>query len=468
MRLSRETRVTIGVLTLCAAGFVWVNFFTGSAADTLATTVATTALAQEAPLLSEVRAQGTGGVTGGGTGGVTGGTVAEPVDEVAVTPETVALSLSSTPEGATVLLGGEPLEDVTPFVETPVEGAEEARLRVELDGYLPYEGPLNLTFDRNISVYLEPLPLEAASGGAGSGGAPLEDASSEGPFVDMADSESVSSGTMVAREVIIDELPFLITAPPQRVEEGGEDEGEALARPQGEQRASVNPFSPLVLRIETPAQDVQDIVVVPVPDGPAPAEEGMVSAPPTPREVVRAPAPRPLAPPAPRTTRLPRALPQGSLSVTPRILETRRANVPQPDLAAVAAIRVPTAPSAGANAPALVVTPTISPVAVSANASPEEGLEPLALAKQNALGNGAPLFAGTNELSRYLRDNDVTFTGTVPGPVGVGVFRFADLPAPVVVALGETLPETDIVLSNLSGTQAEFIQGTLSQTLDRR
>ena len=474
MRFSKETRVTIGVLTLCAAGFVWVNLFTdgGLTADiatTVTSTVATTALAQEAPLLSEAQTQETGEGTGG-TGGL--------VDEVAVTPDVVALSLSSTPEGATVLLDGEALEGVTPLSEAPVAGTEEARLRVELSGYLPYEGPLSLTFNRNISVYLEPLPQGAASGGAVAEGAIADAASggapenlSESPFVNVAGADTVSSGTMVAREVIIDELPFLITAPPQKAEELDEEEDQTAARPEGERRASVNPFSPLVLRVEVPEEapftQSEELIVVPVPDGTAPTGargESVVSVAPAPREPVRAPAPRPVAPPAPRTTQLPRALPQGSLPTAPRILE-RRVRAPQPDLTAIAAIRVPEVSNAGA----LAVAPVASQVTTAdASAASEAMLEPLALAKQNALGGGAPLFAGTNELSRFLRDHGVSFTGTVPGPVGVGVFRYADLSAPVVVALGDTLPDTDIVLSNLSGAKAEFTQGTLSQTLDRR
>ena len=488
MRLSRETRVTLGVLTLCAAGFVWINLLTGGTATE---TLATTALAQEAPLLSEMQRQETvEGVenTGGGTGGDAGETLT--VDEVALTPERVTLSLSSTPEGATVLLNDEPLEDVTPLSETPVEGAEEARLRVEREGYLPYEGLLNLSFNRNISVYLEPLPPGAASGGAVVGVTPGDAASGGaalGPSVSVAGSDAISNGTMVAREVIIDELPFLITAPPQRAdvsEDSGEADGETITRPQGEQRASVNPFSPLVLRIEPDeatddtVSSEQELIVVPVPDEFASDASSVtpviVAA--APRETVKAPAPRPLAPPAPRTTALPRALPQGTLPVTPRILDTRRTRTPAPpDLAAIATIRVPDAPKeeALASVTASVAASVAAPASSARSAAGSGGdavagpaLEPLALAKQNALG-GAPLFAGTNELSRYLRDNDVTFTGTVPGPVGVGVFRFADS-GPVVVTLGAPLPDTDIVLSNLSGTKAEFTQGTLSQTLDRR
>lgn len=66
--------------------------------------------------------------------------------------------------------------------------------------------------------------------------------------------------------------------------------------------------------------------------------------------------------------------------------------------------------------------------------------------------------AGLSALSRYLRDNDVSFTGAVMGPVGVGIFRSAERTSPFTVPLGQTLPETDIVLTDLQGQQAELSQ----------
>ena len=72
-----------------------------------------------------------------------------------------------------------------------------------------------------------------------------------------------------------------------------------------------------------------------------------------------------------------------------------------------------------------------------------------------------PLAAGSTELARFLRDNDYAFTGTVLGPVSVGVFRSNLDAAPIVVSLGQTLPNTEIVLTDLRGMQAEL---TLGQT----
>ena len=76
-----------------------------------------------------------------------------------------------------------------------------------------------------------------------------------------------------------------------------------------------------------------------------------------------------------------------------------------------------------------------------------------------------PLAVGADPLSRYLRDNDVRFTGTVLGPLSVGVFRSNLYGSPVVLTLGQPLPETDIILSDLRGYEARFSLGDSTQTL---
>lgn len=68
-------------------------------------------------------------------------------------------------------------------------------------------------------------------------------------------------------------------------------------------------------------------------------------------------------------------------------------------------------------------------------------------------------------MNRYLRNNGVTFTGAALGPVSVGIFRIEGVPVPVTVPLGGTLPETDIVLTELSGQEATLAQGTNKATL---
>jgi hypothetical protein len=71
---------------------------------------------------------------------------------------------------------------------------------------------------------------------------------------------------------------------------------------------------------------------------------------------------------------------------------------------------------------------------------------------------GGPLEAGASPLTRYLRDNNVRFTGYVIGPVGVGIFRSGASTSPIVLPIGQSLPSTDIVLTSLEGKEAAFSQ----------
>ena len=100
---------------------------------------------------------------------------------------------------------------------------------------------------------------------------------------------------------------------------------------------------------------------------------------------------------------------------------------------------------------------------------PETPGEP-ATASPAPVASQAPLAAGSTGLARFLRDNDYAFTGSVLGPVSVGVFRSNLDAAPIVVSLGQTLPNTEIVLTDLRGMQAELTLGQTTQilTLDLR
>ena len=107
-------------------------------------------------------------------------------------------------------------------------------------------------------------------------------------------------------------------------------------------------------------------------------------------------------------------------------------------------------PVPNANAQVSTPTPPIEPTA-----DIQDGTEPIIPAAA----------VGADELSRYLRDNNIRFTGTVNGPVSVGVFRSNLSARPVIVTLGGTYPDTDFVLTSLQGEQAQFKQGENTQTL---
>ncbi len=315
-------------------------------------------------------------------------------------------------------------------------------------------------------------PPAIGTGGADSGQLATPSQAVPADGIAVSPELSPAEGTpVIARDIEIAELPFLVTAPPEIELAPQADEQlspDDINRPQSEQRASVNPFSPIIVQeaaatstVSAPPPTTEPIDLVEVPIQGPPGVE-IVNTPPEP---IVAPTPRALTPPAPPARNLPRTLPNGVLSVTPDILRTTRAvdNQPQPvNLAEVAAIRVPGEATPDFNGPLV----NGNPVPLSA---PEALPEPLAMSPAELLDTPAnsaePLAVATNSLSRYLRDNNVIFTGSVLGPVGVAVFRSSLSQSPLVVTLGQTLPETDIVLTDLKGQQAEFTQDNDKQTL---
>lgn len=272
----------------------------------------------------------------------------------------------------------------------------------------------------------------------------------------------------VARDIVIAQLPFLVTTAPEVVAEPVAEETEvAVARPERDRRASINPFSPIIVRAAPEPAAAAPATVATSPPPPIEVADVPVRSAPSvpevqPPRVLSPPTPSPLAPPSPAAANLPRALPSGTLPIAPSILREARTParpVGPENLAEVAAIRVP---ATVAEVPLqlednAVTAPTdavLSPITPPPPAS-------------DAVTGGPtpPLSAGVNPLSRYLRDHGVTFTGSVLGPIGVGVFRSNLTVAPIVIALGQPLPDTDIVLTDLKGQEAVLSQGSHTETL---
>lgn len=303
---------------------------------------------------------------------------------------------------------------------------------------------------------------------------------SEGAQTSQAD-EDVSVApvpeTRVARELEVLDLPFLVTEPPAQQEQPTEAEAEAqdLAASVRSQRATINPFSPIIQRNAQPSAQPRASQPEPQPE-PTVTEVPVPSAPPqtaqqSPQEPVRAPVPAPVTPRAQGAGELPRALPDGTLGGSPDLLRsaignregTSASEAPQ------AAVREPVDDEPPELADPAQQEPTTT--------EPEPLEQPVADAGEGEQAaaddeqvvrrpvSEPPLEAGASELSRYLRDNNVRFTGSVIGPVSVGVFRSARTSAPVVISLGQSLPETSIVLTDLRGQQAEFRLGDTTQTL---
>jgi hypothetical protein len=320
---------------------------------------------------------------------------------------------------------------------------------------------------------------------------PAAAASSSGELPQVAASVAPAAlAPGVARDLVISELPFLVTAAPalSAAAESAAPAAAAASRPTL-QRISVNPFTPVVLNEavaaapELPARSaelasqgeagaVEAVIEVPIPAAPPQAAvprtisvDAAPVAPPAavtgpaavpaataalPAPAVQAPASAPLA----SVRNLPRALPSGSLSPAPRLLQERRAveDIPTPNLAQLATVQEP--------APVLPEGVTSTPLRADAQEPAPLPAVPTALTS-----HGVPAAAGITPLSRYVRDNNVTFTGSVLGPVSVGVFHTSLTDAAIVISLGQALPDTSIVLTDLRGQQAELTLDEASQIL---
>lgn len=266
------------------------------------------------------------------------------------------------------------------------------------------------------------------------------------------------SDAVVGRDVEVAEFPFLVDQPPpaEAAAETQETTEAGAGRPGGDARASINPFSPIVLpaapsvaqaSAAAPSGDAGSSPAVQTVDVPsAPEVETVAAEVPVPA----APAPRALAPAGVGTSSLPRPLATGTLPVAPDVLTSTRAEretLAPIDLPDRTAIREPDAPLQATPLPAL------------ADAPREAGAEPTPLGPGEVPEAGTPdqpLVAGADSLARYLRDRNVAFTGSVVGSVGVGVFRVSGASAPIILALGQSLPDTEIVLTDLRGRAAEF------------
>ena len=88
----------------------------------------------------------------------------------------VLLTVESEPPGAEVTVDGFSLPGTTPVRDVPVTARASRVLRLTLDGYQPFEGTYDLSFDRTISVILEPEPVappaDEAGGTVADGAAP--------------------------------------------------------------------------------------------------------------------------------------------------------------------------------------------------------------------------------------------------------------------------------------------------------
>lgn len=281
---------------------------------------------------------------------------------------------------------------------------------------------------------------------------------SAAPLEDAQDAPPVS-----ARELRIATLPFLVTDDPL-------PEEDVPAEAVRGARATVNPFAPILRAPEdqdAPAAPIPTPATAPAPTAPpAPATADVPirlpdDADATPPEIAALPdtppAPAPALPDAPAVSRLPRALPSAAPPATPALLQQQRydpsraAAAPPPQPRPEMTARVATAPPE--------TTRTLPQERLPVAARTLDARVPVPEPRFDSSAHGT----APGLLQSYLNEHDLRYAGSVVGPVAVGIFRSNG--GTVVVPLGQTLPESDIVVTDISSQQAELTLAGTKTTL---
>lgn len=79
-------------------------------------------------------------------------------------PAEVLLTVTTEPAGAEVSIDAFPLPGTTPIEAVPVTAREARTLRIERDGYLPYEASVDLSRDRDLRIVLDPVATSEEAG----------------------------------------------------------------------------------------------------------------------------------------------------------------------------------------------------------------------------------------------------------------------------------------------------------------
>lgn len=181
------------------------------------------------------------------------------------------------------------------------------------------------------------------------------------------------------------------------------------------------------------------------------------------------PTPTPVTPPAPepQVSQLPLALPSETLPSTPDVLRRSVQQAGPGTIPGRVAVRVPSAaptvPTAAplprrsvpVPAPALpssTPTPTPAPLVQAPVPEPRTFSPPA----DDSVDIGLPGEVSGGQLATFVQSNGIAFTGAVRGPVSVGVFRSNQ--GSFSVVLGRTLPNSNVLLTDITATEAILSQ----------
>jgi cytoskeletal protein RodZ len=113
------------------------------------------------------------------------------------------LSIRTVPEGARVSIDNYEFPELSPIENAPLSAGENRTLRVELEGYEVYETPIDLSFDRNVEVFL--TPVGEADGDVAEGAEDgTEDGAAEADTAEDGDvtTEAAGASSTVSVEIV--------------------------------------------------------------------------------------------------------------------------------------------------------------------------------------------------------------------------------------------------------------------------
>ncbi len=176
---------------------------------------------------------------------------------------------------------------------------------------------------------------------------------------------------------------------------------------------------------------------------------------------------------APTRTDVPTPLTAGALPIAPSIL---REVVPQgpSDVAPNLTPVNPATPEVPANIP-VISTPTAPTQPSDLKPSPSDPVTPTPLSSTTSTATppAPPTPPATvttptptsTPLSSFILSNKVAFVGVIIGPVNTAILETKD--GTVIVPLGGTIPQSDVIVKSVTATQVVLMLGQETVTIDR-
>ena len=282
-----------------------------------------------------------------------------------------------------------------------------------------------------------------------------------------------TSQAATAKPLEVLPLPFLVTEAPKQPATSSQTKSSTIVATPPRITVPPNPFVPLVVETQTPTPA---ITATPTPAAATP-----------PVQVTRPPTSTPIPTQATVQVRQPTTpLPSSTLQNTtrpslaavqakPRLATAQAGSsgIPGSLSLSTGALPIRLAPldrelpqkQAASNvAPALSDTPADSLALDFAKAELDAKVAQTLEPRSNAATPKPSDAVAVSNLAKYVRDQNLKLAGVVLGPTSVGIFDSKD--GFVVLAVGRTLPGSDILLKSLSVKEALLVQGSESLNLE--